>query len=219
MPDLTTPHILAMVSPAMIEPGNYERMKGTVGTGPYVFAELTKGNQAVFTAFEDYWGDKPAFDTVIAKYIPDSASRLKVLQAGEIDMVFGSSLLTFDDYKQATELKDVEGQVSEVTLKTRALTVNASGPMLGDLAVRQAVAHAINKKELAEGLTYGYETEADRVFDQDVLYGDQGSAQSPGYDLEAAARLLDEAGWLLNSQTGIREKDGKPLRLVFSYDS
>jgi len=217
--DLTTPHILAMVSPKTILPGNYERMSGTVGTGPYRYSEFVKGDRTVFTSFEEYWGDRPAYETIVAKYIPDSASRLKALQTGEIDLIFGSSLLTFDDYKQVIGLKGINGQVSEGTLKTRAITVNASGAMLGELSVREAVAHAIDAKTIADGLTYGYETAADHLFDEDVPYGRAGTVPAHGYDPEEAGKRLDEAGWALNSQSGYREKDGKRLSLVFSYDN
>ena len=39
------------------------------------------------------------------------------------------------------------------------------------------------------------------------------------YDPEKANALLDEAGWVLNESTGIREKDGQALSLKYTYDS
>lgn len=218
LPDLTTPHILAMVSPKTIIPGNYERMTDVVGTGPYRYDTFVKGEHTLFTRNEEYRGAAPAYERVIAKYIPDPASRLKALQTGEIDMIYGSSLLTADDYKQALTLKGVGGQVSESTVRTRSLVLNASGSLLNDLSVREAVAHAIDSRLIAESLTYGYERQAEQLFDKTVPYAHVELDKPRGYDPQAAEQLLEEAGWRKDADSGIREKNGTPLNLVFSYD-
>ena len=42
-----------------------------VGTGPFVFEKAEKGNQAVLTAFDDYWGGRPYLDRVVIRVIPE----------------------------------------------------------------------------------------------------------------------------------------------------
>ena len=95
---------MVLVSPAVLEEGNYQSMNGVVGTGPYVYEEIVDGDYVRFVRNENYWGEQPYYDEVIVKYIPDASARLQALQSGEIDLIYGSALLTWDDYQQATSL-------------------------------------------------------------------------------------------------------------------
>ena len=161
--DFCYPETMVLVSPAVLEEGNYQSMNGVVGTGPYVYEEIVDGDYVRFVRNENYWGEQPYYDEVIVKYIPDASARLQALQSGEIDLIYGSALLTWDDYQQATSLPNIAGAVAESDSKTRNLVLNASG-VLSDLRVREAVAYAIDKETLSEGLTYGEETPADHLF-------------------------------------------------------
>ena len=79
----------------------------SAGFGPYRLQELSRGQQAVFVAREDYWGGKPAIDTVIFREVPNSASRVQLLQGGAVDIA---------QYLQPLEvisLKSVPGIVVE----------------------------------------------------------------------------------------------------------
>ena len=87
------------------------------------------------------------------------------------------------------------------------------------MKVREAVAYAIDKETLSEGLTYGEETPADHLFPDGIPYTDVELNVVRTYDPEKANALLDEAGWVLNESTGIREKDGQALSLKYTYDS
>ena len=151
--DFCYPETMVLVSPAVLEEGNYQSMNGVVGTGPYVYEEIVDGDYVRFVRNENYWGEQPYYDEVIVKYIPDASARLQALQSGEIDLIYGSALLTWDDYQQATSLPNIAGAVAESDSKTRNLVLNASG-VLSDLKVREAVAYAIDKETLSEGLTY-----------------------------------------------------------------
>lgn len=216
--DFCYPEVMILVSPAVIEEGNFQSMKGVVGTGPYVYDEIVDGEYVRFIRNENYWGEQPYYDEVIVKYIPESSARLQALQNGEIDMIYGNALLSWDDYDQATSLPDIAGTVAEADSETRNLVLNASGTM-SDLRVREAVAYAIDTQALSDGLTYGNETVANgQLFPNGIPYTDVTLSVVRTYDPEKAAALLDEAGWVQNSD-GIREKNGQPLTLKFTYDS
>ena len=216
--DFCYPETMVLVSPAVLEEGNYQSMNGVVGTGPYVYEEIVDGDYVRFVRNENYWGEQPYYDEVIVKYIPDASARLQALQSGEIDLIYGSALLTWDDYQQALSLPNIAGAVAESDSKTRNLVLNASG-VLSDLKVREAVAYAIDKETLSEGLTYGEETPADHLFPDGIPYTDVELNVVRTYDPEKANALLDEAGWMMNESTGIREKDGQALSLKYTYDS
>lgn len=217
--DFCYPEVMILVSPAVIEDGNFESMKGVIGTGPYVYEEAVTGEYVRFVRNEGYWGEAPHFDEVIVKYIPDSSSRLQALQNGEIDIVYGSALVSWDEFDQAVSMEGVEGLVAAADSETRNVVLNASHPCLNDLRVREAVAHAIDKQALADGLTYGNERVANALFPKDIPYTDVKLNVVRTFDQDKAKELLDEAGWSLDEATGIRQKDGTSLSLLFTYDS
>ena len=73
------------------------------------------------------------------------------------------------------------------------------------------------KEEITKGLTYGYETPATSLFAPGAPYTDITYNSTWSYDLDKANALLDEAGWVMNESTGIREKDGQQLSLNYTY--
>lgn len=53
---------------------------------PYELQQLVRGRQAVFKARADYWGGKPAIDTVVMREVPTSAARVQLLRGGSVDI-------------------------------------------------------------------------------------------------------------------------------------
>lgn len=83
--------------------------------------------------------------------------------------------------------------------------------------MRQALQHATNRQAISEGIFYGLEPAADTLYAATVPYCDVG-LEPYAYDMDEAARLLDEAGWTVGSD-GIRVKDGQKLALDLLYNS
>jgi peptide/nickel transport system substrate-binding protein len=61
--------------------------KLAIGTGPYKYAAFTPGEKLELVANPDYWGGKPAWDKVTARYIVDPGARIAALKAGEADLI------------------------------------------------------------------------------------------------------------------------------------
>lgn len=211
--------VMTMVSPNILLEGDFQTVKGVVGTGPYVYDEIVSGQYTRFVRNENYWGKQPYYDEVIVKYIPDSASRIQALQTGEIDIIYGSALLSYEEYQQASTLPGMEGQMADTDTRARDITLNASRPALSDLKVRQAIAYGIDKSEISQGLTYGYEEEAKIPFTLDSPFADILLENDYSYNPDKANQLLEEAGWMMNTSTKMREKEGKPLSLLLTMDA
>lgn len=216
--DFCWPDVMVMVSPKVIVPNDFQTVHGIVGTGPYTYAEYVAGEYTRFERNEDYWGEAPYFDEIIDKYIPDSTSRLQALKTGEVDMIFGGSLLSYDDYQQATSIPGIEGIIADIDTRARDITLNASSEKLSDVKVRQAIAYAIDKNAISEGLTYGYENVATMPFPAGSPFTDITLNTDYTFDKEKANSLLDEAGWNMGAN-GIREKDGTPLSITLTVDT
>lgn len=215
--DFCFQNVAGMMSPNVFEAGNFQTFKDVVGTGPYVREEIISGDCTRFVRNEKYWGEAPYYDEVIVKYIPEASSRLQALQTGEVDMIYGAELITYDDYNQAITLDGIAGEINDGNTLTRNLVLNAASEVLSDVKVREAIAYALNKQEITEGLTYGYETPATTLFSKGAPYTDIHYTTTRNFDLDKANTLLDEAGWVMNKKTGFREKNGKTLTLNYTY--
>ena len=214
--DFCWPDVCSMISPALLnQEGDYQTVNGYAGTGPYVYDEYVDAQQTTFVRNENYWGETPYYDKIVAKYIPDNASRLQALQTGEIDLIYGSAEMSYEDYTQAIAIDGVEGKFAPSGSTVRNIILNFNGN-LSDLSVRQALACAIDKNAISESLTDGYEPVADTIVPEGTPYSDITGTEDYSYDPDRAASLLDDAGWTLNDTTGIREKDSQPLHLVFT---
>lgn len=216
--DFCWPDVMVMVSPKIIAPGDFQTVQGVVGTGPYTYAEYVQGKYTRFERNESYWGEKPYYDEIIDKYIPDSTSRLQALKTGEIDMIFGGSLLSYEDYQQAISIGGIDGLIADMDTRARDMTLNASSEKLQDVKVRQAIAYAIDKSAISDGLAYGYESIADMPFPKGTPYTDFDLNTNYSYDQDKANSLLDEAGWSMGT-SGVREKGGTPLSITLTVDA
>ena len=80
-------HILEPVfeSEGTIDNAEWNR-NPTVGCGPYIFAEWESGSFARFVANEKYWLGKPKLDEIFFRFVPDDASQVAALKAGDGDL-------------------------------------------------------------------------------------------------------------------------------------
>ena len=113
----------------------------------------------------------------------------------------------------------IAGQMADKDTRVQIITTNATRPYMSDLRVRQAVAYAIDKEELSQATSNGYEPAADMIVTRDTPYADVELETTYDYNPDKANQLLDEAGWVMNESTGIREKDGEPLNLLLTLEA
>ena len=216
--DFCWPDVCVMVSPLQIEAEAAGQETKPIGTGPYVYTNYVAGEYTQFVRNEEYWGETPYYDEVVSKYIPDAASRMQALKNGEVDLLYGSAELSYEDYNEAIAIDGVFGKISEVPSVFRNLTLNFNG-ILGDLSVRRAMAYAIDKELISQGVSYGYEAIADKVITTGGMYEEDCPEVSYSYDLEKSNTILEEAGWADSNGDGIREKDGTRLGFVCTIPS
>ena len=102
-------------------------------------------------------------------------------------------------------------------MSTRMLLMNTTSSILGDLNVRKALDHAVDKESIAKNIFDGIEKPADTIFAPNVPHTNV-KLEKYGYDLAKAEAMLDEAGWKKGAD-GIREKNDKKMVLSFPYIS
>ncbi|MGH7376964.1 MAG: ABC transporter substrate-binding protein, partial [Candidatus Methylomirabilales bacterium] len=93
------------------------------------------------------------------------------------------------------------------------LGFNLRDPRFADRTVRRALAHAIDRREIIEGVLLGLAQEAVGPYKPGTWwYTDE--VQTFPYDPDRAKELLREAGWRDRDGDGILERDGKPFRFT-----
>jgi len=188
-----------------------------IGTGPWrqVSADDT---ESVFERFDDYWGEKPAYERLEAKVIPESRSRVAALRSGDLDVIGGFWIAPLSPV-EAKQLDDAGFGVSvdpgNVTL---VMGFNPTrNEALKDLRVRRALSIGIDRQAIADAFYLGYARPAGSLF-SDALPLSGKQFEAPKRDVAAATALLEEAGW---TGEGVRQKDGAPLtvEMVVSPDA
>ena len=58
--------------------------KAPIGTGPYMMEKFERNAFVRLKANPNYWGGKPAFETVIIKFVPDASSRVAEIESGSV---------------------------------------------------------------------------------------------------------------------------------------
>src|SRR5208337_2138183 len=177
-----------------------------VGNGPYRFAEWVTGQKIVLNAFDNYFGGRPNIDKVIYRIIPDTATMFLELKFGGIDFMG----LTPPQYKLQANSDFFNKYFQKFRYPSFGYTYlgyNLLNPLFNDMRVRQAIAHAINKKEIIAGVLLGYGTPCTGPFHPESWVYNP-AVKDYDYSPEKALALLAESGWKMNS-SGLIEKDGR----------
>ena len=188
------------------------------GTGAYTLAEHKDNQYALFTANDNYWGDKPKIKHIRWRVMPDHQTILLGLQNGEIDLIFGADGDMLDSHA-FTSLQNEGKYVTEISPPSgsRSILLNSARPMTKDKRVREALQYAIHKENIASGILNNTEHIADTLMSKSTPYANI-DLKVRSYDISKAEQLLDEAGWKTGSD-GYRSMGGKRLHLLLSYNS
>ncbi|MER9068845.1 peptide ABC transporter substrate-binding protein [Mesorhizobium sp. M0902] len=181
-----------------------------VGTGAFKWSERVAGDHIELVANPEYAGEGPYVEQLIFKYIPDMTVLYTQFKSGDVDLV-DQSYITADHYTEARELAD-----RVVTLETgsslESIYLNLGRPQFKELAVRQALYAALDRKAIVDTIYYGVGTLTETFMPKESYYYDP-NLPVQEFNLDRARQILDEAGWVPGPD-GIRAKDG--VRLSFS---
>lgn len=163
-----------------------------IGTGPFVFKEWRSGDRIVLEKNPNYWKQGlPKSNQLVMRFITDPAARLAQLRSGTIDLTVD---LVPDQLKEIQSDAKLEA-VKRPSLNVGYLALNPSYEPLSKPEVRQAIAQAINKKEIVKAF-WSELAESTPHFTPPSLQEYQSKAVT-GYEFnpQAAKQLLAKAGY------------------------
>lgn len=174
-----------------------------IGSGPFKLVRAELDKEVVIERNEQYWGEKPKLRRVRFAVVPDTTTRALELDKGSADIAINAL--------SADMVMTIERQ-KKLVVETRPgttlayLAFNLRDPILKDVRVRRAVAHAIDRRPLIEYLWRGLARPADSVLPpQHWAYN--GEVTKYEHDPAKANALLDAAGHK-------RGKDGMRFHLT-----
>lgn len=189
--------------------------KAPIGSGPYKVEAFERNAFLRLKAQPNHWSGKPAFDTVVFKFITDSTSRVAEIESGGSDITFEIPYEEFDRLKAKPGLIGQAQPVSDIAM----IFITDIAPML-DRNVRLAANHAIDKKAIIDRLLKGYgvsiatlEAPGYAAFDPSITVA---------YDPELAKSLLAKSGFspekpvkfTIQTTRGFKPKDYEMIQAI-----
>ncbi len=161
-----------------------------VGTGPFRFENWAKGSSITIVRNPDYWGAAVALEKAEFRIIPDAAAAIPALLSGDVQALPNFNLGdALPQVESDPRFKVVIGSTEGETI----LATNNKKPPFDQLKVRQAIAHAIDRKAIIDGASSGLGTPIGSHFSPaNAAYVDLTGTYP--HDIAKAKELLKEAG-------------------------
>ncbi len=208
-----TGYVLPKAYYEKVGPEGFE--KAPIGTGPYM-VDAYEGNAFLrLKANPNYFGGKPAFETVVFKFVPDATSRVAEIESGSSDITLEVPYEEYDRLREASGLAGVATPISDIGM----IFLNDIDVM-EDRNVRLAAHHAIDKKAIVDRLLRGYGVPID------TLEAPEYEAFDPSitvpYDPDKAAELLAASGYspdnpvkfTIQTTRGFKPKDYEMIQAI-----
>lgn len=190
----------AVVHPDSVDDGG--AWQEPIGTGPFTLAAWDQGESIRLERFEDYAaapgeasgyaGPRQAWlDAVEFVIVPETTTALAGLQSGDLDLVYQIQPTDKAEIQDGSGVAFHEGP----SLEWNVLLIQTDDALMSSLAMRRAVAHAIDFPVLAEAASSGVADYNPSTVPEGSAY--HGPAHETGYerDLERVSALLQEAGY------------------------
>ena len=206
-------HVLGAVPRGELLASEYARRP--IGSGRFRLREWRKRERIELVADSANYRGRPGFDRLVWTIVPDPAAAALSVLAGQADVL---ETVRGDVVRKVAESTRVRGQPYG-SLDYGYLVFNQRDPvararpntLFADRAVRVALSQAVDRAAVVRNaldslgqVALGPLTSAQATADP--------SLTPPSFDLAAAGRMLDSAGWRVDGRDGIRRRGGRPLR-------
>lgn len=208
-------HVFSKISPADILKSS-ENHKPSVSSGPFTMTDTQPGISYTASRNPYYYQAAqglPYLDKLVFRITTNQDTILKDVQSGAVNSAWDLDVTKTSTYKTLTNYKLT---TAPAAAGFEAIFINTKNPLLQDVAVRKAIAQAIDRKQLITTARQGQAVSLCTDTPSALKPGYQADAPCPTYDPTAAKALLQNAGYKLGSD-GVFAKNGK--RLEFQYSS
>lgn len=195
-------HLLTGVDP-LTSPLN----RAPVGCGPYKFKRWDAQREIELVANDDWFRGRAKIDHYLYRIIPDQATMFLELQNHGIDAM-GLRPQQFAKQTDTPKFKQAFRKYRYTGFNYTYIGFNFNNPLFQDVNIRRALAHAVDKREIIDGVHYGLGQVSTGPYRPGMWYY-KASTADPEYDLQKAKTMLAAAGWTDSDGDGVLDRDGQ----------
>lgn len=208
---------LSMISPRQIIEAPKSIAEHPIGSGPFVLERYTRDQGATFVKRQGYNWAPPVtrhqgeayLDRLELSIVPEPMIRFSTLESGQSDFTVDAPTQNARAIRENPEL-ELRSRIRKAN-PFRSLTFNVERFPFDDIEVRRAVAKAIDRDGLAWITGFGEYLAKGDFLAANTRYYDPAFKDALAYDVAAANRILDQAGWQQRDAQGYRVKNGQRL--------
>ena len=211
---------LAMASPTAISEYSRNRYQfHQVGTGPFRFISYLPGDRIILERWESYsWAPdfysphtEDKIQRIVFQFYEDPPTRKIALMNGSAHVMGEIPPLDAASIAEDEQMQLLPTQIPGQPLQ---FLINSEVAPTNELAVRQALLYATDRRAIAQLVYQGFPPVARGPLGSQTMYYDPHAGAEYDYDPERARQLLLEAGYLDEDNDGVLERDGQDLNLV-----
>lgn len=197
-----------------------------VVSGPYKLGVIKEGIYLTLERRKNWWNRSAErsmgtgnFQTIKFRFFSERENAFEAFKKGMIDLfpIYTSRIwVNQTGGKKFLKNRIVKQKVfNHKPVGFQGFAMNMRQPPFDDIRVRKAMTFLLDRKKMNSTLMYNQYFLHKSYFED--LYSQKNPCQNPVFELnkEKAVTLLKEAGWIVNSKTGLLEKNGKPFIFKF----
>lgn len=162
-----------------------------VGTGPYRFKSLARGQYVDLERYDGYWGELPEIERARLRFVTEDTTRVAQLLTGEADLIMQVPFPLAPQIEEHSQLAVKDLTPGGMTVFLALKTDNPDTPW-ADRRVREAIALAIDHRAIVDDILLGYPKHYPFLAPGDLGYDPE--LEPYGFDAQRARQLLEEAG-------------------------
>lgn len=198
---------------------DYANPVPVVGTGPFQAVEWKRGKYVRMVANKQYWGGAPQVDELLCVYYTNPDTMVADLECGKLDVIVNVPEAQFDKLSSAEGITTIAADQAFMTtlfFNCNQDATSKGNPALTDPAFRRALNYAVDEEKVAAVAFSGNALPGSSLvppgYTEFPWHWDPGT-DAYSFDPEKAKSALDAAGYTDSDGDGVREVDGKPIKL------
>jgi peptide/nickel transport system substrate-binding protein len=222
-PQSTFIHKLAVIGIVPEHSYNENYGQNPIGSGPYKFVQWDKGQQVIFEANPDYYGQKPYFKKLTILFMAGDTA-FAAAKAGQVDIaeIPNSYANQKVDGMKIASLESIDARGISFPMNPNTGEKTEKGDAFGnnvtsDAAIRKALNIGIDRQVLINGALNGQGEEEFTGVDK-LPWGNKDAIFEDG-NIDEAKKILAEGGWQDTDGDGILEKNGLKAEFTLTYPS